>query len=51
MRTLDEVLKDLKEAEKEFSDKCLTYGITEKTVRKKKENIEEKEDNPQEENN
>lgn len=35
MRTLDEVLKDLKEAEKEYADKCLQYGISEKKSRKK----------------
>lgn len=38
MRSLEEVLNDLKEAEKEYADKCLQYGISE---RKQKKKIEE----------
>ena len=34
MRSLEEVLKDLKEAEKEYREKCLKYGIEEKQKRK-----------------
>lgn len=34
-RTLEDVLNDLKEAEKEYKEKCLMYGITEKRKRKK----------------
>lgn len=36
-RTLEDVLNDLKEAEKEYNEKCLIYGITEKRKRKKDE--------------
>lgn len=35
MRSLEEVLKDLKEAEKEYADKCLQYGISERKGKKK----------------
>ena len=35
MRSLEEVLKDLKDAEKEYQEKCLKYGIEEKQKRKK----------------
>lgn len=34
-RTLEDVLNDLKEAEAEYKEKCLKYGITEKHKRKK----------------
>ena len=50
MRSLEEVLKELKEAEKEYSDKCLKYGIKETTRKKKEElsgNSEENKDNSQ----
>ncbi len=30
MRSLDEVLKELNDAEKEFKEKCEKYGIAEK---------------------
>ena len=36
MRSLEEVLIDLKEAEKEYREKCLKYGIEEKQKRKTK---------------
>ena len=36
-RTLQEVLKDLEEAEKEYSEKCKKYGIEEKHRKKKVE--------------
>ena len=39
-RTLEDVLADLKEAEKEFNEKCLKYGITEKRKKKKDEENE-----------
>ncbi|MBR3228189.1 MAG: hypothetical protein IKF68_06545 [Erysipelotrichaceae bacterium] len=35
MRSLEEVLKDLKDAEKEYQEKCLKYGIEERQKRKK----------------
>lgn len=34
MRNLDEVLKELNEAEKEYQAKCKKYGIEEKHKRK-----------------
>lgn len=34
-RSLEDVLADLKAAEKEFNEKCLKYGITEKRKKKK----------------
>ena len=34
MRSLDEVLKELSEAEKEYQAKCKKYGIEEKHKRK-----------------
>lgn len=37
MRSLDEVLKDLSDAEKEYKEKCEKYGIEEKRKRKVKE--------------
>ena len=36
MRSLDEVLKDLDAAEKEFKQKCDLYGIEETSKRKPK---------------
>lgn len=36
MKNLDDVLKELKEAEKEYQEKCLKYGIEEKVKRKAK---------------
>lgn len=36
MRSLDEVLAELKAAEKEYAEKCLKYGIEEKQKKKKK---------------
>lgn len=36
MRNLDDVLKDLNEAEKEFKEKCSKYGIEETRKRKPK---------------
>lgn len=41
VRTLEDVLADLKAAEKEYKEKCLKYGIEEKHKRKKNENEEE----------
>lgn len=43
-RTLEEVLSDLKEAEKEYKEKCLKYGIIEKQKRKKEESNDTNED-------
>ena len=37
MRNLDDVLKDLKEAEKEFKEKCQKYGIDEVSKQKSKD--------------
>lgn len=51
-RTLEDVLNDLKEAENEYKEKCLKYGITEKVKRKKvteKENLETNENEQSEE--
>ena len=42
MRSLEEVLKDLNEAEKEFKSKCEKYGIEETTKKKSKLVDEEK---------
>lgn len=39
-KTLEEVLEELKEAEKEFKEKCLKYGIEEKHKRKKPEDTQ-----------
>lgn len=36
-KTLEQVLQELKEAEKEYKEKCLKYGIEEKHKRKKPE--------------
>ena len=47
MRTLEEVLKDLEMAEKEYKEKCALYGIEMTTKRKKKneeESLEEEND-------
>lgn len=41
MRSLEEVLNDLNNAEKEFKEKCDKYGIEEKTKKKVKEVTEE----------
>ena len=41
MRSLEEVLKELNEAEKEFKKKCEKYGIEETKKRKPKENENE----------
>lgn len=40
MRTLDEVLKELNDAEKEYQKKCEEYGI-EMTVKKRSKNSKE----------
>lgn len=49
MRNLEDVLKDLKEAEKEFQEKCNKYGIEEQRKRRSKEdNNEIKEDSEKE---
>lgn len=45
MRTLEEVLKELEEAEKEFNEKCQKYGIEATNKRKKKDEEETKETN------
>lgn len=37
MKTLDEILKELNDAEKEFKEKCEKYGIEEKAKRKVKD--------------
>lgn len=52
-KSLEQVLQELKEAEKEFNDKCIKYGIKEKQTRKKKEeqdSLESSEENTIEEN-
>lgn len=41
MRDLEEILKELNDAEKEFAQKCKEYGIEEKTKKKKEEVLEE----------
>lgn len=41
MRSLEEVLNDLNNAEKEFKEKCDKYGIEEKTKKKVKEVTDE----------
>ena len=38
-RSLEEILQELKEAEKEYAEKCKKYGIEEKH-RKKKEEVQ-----------
>ncbi len=40
MRSLEEVLKDLNDAEKEFQEKCDLYGIKESNKKKKDEEVE-----------
>ena len=45
-RTLQEVLKDLQEAEKEYSEKCKKYGIEEKHRKKKVEVQLDEDGNP-----
>ncbi len=37
MRSLEEILKELNEAEKEYARKCKEYGIEEKGKKKKNE--------------
>ena len=39
MRSLDEVLAELKAAEKEYAEKCQKYGIEEKHKKNKKTNV------------
>lgn len=52
-RSLQEVLEELENAEKEYADKCKKYGIEEKTKKKKvnedlvQDNIEETQENNQ----
>ena len=41
MKTLEELLEELKAAEKEYQQKCEKYGIEENSKRKKKEDIAE----------
>ena len=36
-RSLDEVLQELKQAEKEYQEKCKKYGIQEKEKKKKQD--------------
>ena len=36
-KSLEQVLQELKEAEKEYNEKCLKYGFIEKQAKKKKE--------------
>ena len=43
-RTLEDVLADLKAAEKEYNEKCLKYGIKEKHKRKKDDEVVENQD-------
>jgi len=40
-KELDEILKELEAAEKEFKEKCDLYGIEEKRRKKKEEALEE----------
>ena len=44
MRELEDVLKDLNAAEKEYKEKCQKYGIEEKHRKKNNETVEEKAD-------
>ena len=39
MRDLEDILKELKSAEKEYAEKCKKYGIEEKKSKKKDENV------------
>lgn len=39
MRSLDEVLAELKAAEKEYAEKCQKYGIEEKHKKNKKTDV------------
>ncbi len=41
MRSLEEVLKDLKDAEKEFKEKCELYGINDDNKKKEDESKKE----------
>lgn len=47
MRSLEDVLKDLKEAEKEFQEKCNKYGIEEKKKKNKEELVDDAKNNNQ----
>ena len=51
-KTLEQILKELKDAEKEFNEKCLKYGISEKKEKKQKEKTQNEENliNNQKEN-
>ncbi len=44
MRTLEEVLADLKASEKEYARKCREYGIEEKGRKKKADEMPENDD-------
>ena len=48
MRDLEEILKELKNAEKEYAEKCKKYGIEEKKSKKKEEANQEETSNTQE---
>ena len=37
MKTLEEILKELNEAEKEFQEKCIKYGIENSDKKKDKQ--------------
>lgn len=54
-KTLEQVLAELKEAEKEYKEKCIKYGIVEKQKRKKNNEGQEEQENQdgevQEDNN
>lgn len=50
MRTLDEVLKDLNDAEKEYKEKCAKYGIEEKRKKRITNDVEEKKEDSLQEN-
>ncbi len=41
MRSLEEILKELNAAEKEYENKCREYGIEENTKKKRSENKSE----------
>ena len=45
-RTLEEILNDLKQAEKEYAEKCKKYGIEEKHRKKKEEVLLDENGNP-----
>lgn len=50
-KTLEQVLQELKEAEKEYKEKCLKYGIEEKHKRKKPEEKSEETETVNEDTN